>query len=164
MAEIRKQSRDCTFGDLTEDLMLHVLIRGIDSERMRRRLFETDDLKLEKALRMCRNMEAIAADLQMWSSRKEEVAAIAAGSSQKYQRLPSEEKHKTAKRNCGSCGYDMPQTSVQHKVKPVISARTLRKSASPKKKHRWLTTRWTRTTKTFWQLMWIRWERNCCPI
>ena len=87
MAEIRKQSRDCTFGDLTEDLMLHVLIRGIDSERMRRRLFETDDLKLEKALRMCRNMEATAADLQMWSSRKEEVAAIAAGSSQKYQRL-----------------------------------------------------------------------------
>ena len=38
MAEIRKQSRDSTFGDLTEDLMLHVLMRGIDSERMRRRL------------------------------------------------------------------------------------------------------------------------------
>jgi hypothetical protein len=49
-------------------------------------------------------MEATAADLQMWSSKKEEeVAAIAAGSSRKYQRLPSEEKHKTAKRNCARC-------------------------------------------------------------
>ena len=81
--------------------MLHVLIRGIDSERMRRRLFKTDDLKLEKAVRMCRNMEATTADLQMWSSKKEEEAA--AGSSRKYQRLPSEEKHKTAKRNCARC-------------------------------------------------------------
>ena len=113
MAEIRKQSRDCTFGDLTEDLMLHVLIRGIDSERMRRRLFKTDDLKLEKAVRMCRNMEATTADLQMWSSKKEEeAAAIAAGSSRKYQRLPSEEKHKTAKRNCARCSLRHAPTEV----------------------------------------------------
>ena len=35
--EIRKEVRDCQFGDLKADLMLHVLNRGVDDERMRRR-------------------------------------------------------------------------------------------------------------------------------
>ena len=39
MTEIRKEVKDCDFGDLKEDLMLHVLIRGINSEKMLRRLF-----------------------------------------------------------------------------------------------------------------------------
>ena len=30
--------------------MLHVLIRGVENERMRRRLFETENLDLEKAV------------------------------------------------------------------------------------------------------------------
>ena len=28
MTEIRKQVKDCEFGDLWDDMMLHVLIRG----------------------------------------------------------------------------------------------------------------------------------------
>ena len=48
--EIRKEVKDCQFGDLKADLMLHVLLRGIDDERMRRRLFETDNLGLAKAI------------------------------------------------------------------------------------------------------------------
>ena len=48
MTEIRKEVKDCDFGDLKEDLMLHVLIRGIDSEKMRRRLFETEHLEGSK--------------------------------------------------------------------------------------------------------------------
>ena len=47
--ELRKQSKYCQFGTLSDDLMLHVLIRGVDSERMRR-MFETDKLDLEKAV------------------------------------------------------------------------------------------------------------------
>ena len=71
--EIRKEVKDCQFGDLKADLMLHVLLRGIDDERMRRRLFETDNLDLAKAIRMCQTMEATAADLQHLGSKKTEV-------------------------------------------------------------------------------------------
>ena len=61
-------------------MMLHVLIRGLDCERMRRRLFETDKLELPKAIQMCQGMEAMAADLQSWGEAKngspEVVAAV----------------------------------------------------------------------------------------
>ena len=51
------------------DLMLHVLIR--DSERMRRRMFETDKLDLEKAVQMCQVMESTTVDLQQMGTRLE---------------------------------------------------------------------------------------------
>ena len=56
--------KDCDFGALKDDLMLHVLIRGLDNEIMQRRLFETDKLELAKAIQMCQSMEATLADLQ----------------------------------------------------------------------------------------------------
>ena len=58
MTEIRKQVKDCDFRVLQDDLVLHVLIRGMESERMWRRLFETENLNLERAIRMCLAMEA----------------------------------------------------------------------------------------------------------
>ena len=33
VSELRRQVKDCDFGNLKEDLMLHVLTRGIDCER-----------------------------------------------------------------------------------------------------------------------------------
>ena len=51
-ADFRKQVKDCDFGALKDDLMLHVLIRGLDNERMRRRLIETDKLELAKVIQM----------------------------------------------------------------------------------------------------------------
>ena len=63
--------------------MLHVLIRGLDNERMRKRLFETDKLEQAKAIQMCQSMEATLADLQQWTVNKpageEMVAEIATG-------------------------------------------------------------------------------------
>ena len=83
MADLRKQVKDCDFGALKDDLMLHVLFRGLDNERMRRRLFETDKLELAKAIQMCQSMEATLADLQQWTAKKpvgeEMVAEIATG-------------------------------------------------------------------------------------
>ncbi|KAL5510796.1 hypothetical protein EMCRGX_G006398 [Ephydatia muelleri] len=69
LSELRKNAKACEFGVLKDDLMLHVLIRGLDSERMRRRLFETDKLELSKAIQMCQTMEATAADLQLWADK-----------------------------------------------------------------------------------------------
>ena len=61
---LRKHIKDCDFGTLKDDLMLHVLIRGIDSDQIRCRLFETDKLELTKAVPMCQAMEATSAHLQ----------------------------------------------------------------------------------------------------
>ena len=71
--EIQKEVKDCQFGALKADLMLHVLIRGIDDERMRHRLFEAENLDLAKAIRMCQTVEATAADLQHLVSKKTEM-------------------------------------------------------------------------------------------
>ena len=70
VTELRKKVKDCEFGILKNDLMLHVLIRGLDSERMWCRLFETDKLELSKVIQMCQGMEAMAADLQSWGEAK----------------------------------------------------------------------------------------------
>ena len=48
----------------------NVLIREIDSDRIRRRLFETDKLELAKAVQMCQAMEATSVDLQCWGEKK----------------------------------------------------------------------------------------------
>ena len=73
VADLRKQVNDCEFGALKDDLMLHVLIRGVDSDRMRRRLFETDKLELPKAIQMCQTMEATSADLESWVGKEKKV-------------------------------------------------------------------------------------------
>ena len=105
MTEIRKHAKDCAFGELKDDLMLHVLIRGLDCERMRRRLFETDELTLEKAIRKCRTMVATSADLQLLSGKKEEeVAAIAQGATVKKKQEYKPPKRQSQKRTCGKCG------------------------------------------------------------
>ena len=75
--------KDCDFGALKDNLMLHVLIRGLDNERMQRHLFEMDKLELAKAIQMCQSMEVTLADLQQWTAKKpvgeEMVAEIATG-------------------------------------------------------------------------------------
>ena len=76
VADLRKQVKDCEFGALKDDLMLHVLIRGVDSDRMRRRLFESDKLELPKAIQMCQTMEATSADLKSRSNFNSSVAAV----------------------------------------------------------------------------------------
>ena len=59
MVLIRKQANDCEFGEMRENLMLHVLIRGVDSDRMRRRLLETEKLDLAKAVRCARRWKPL---------------------------------------------------------------------------------------------------------
>ena len=51
---LKKKVRECTFGDLIDDMVLHALALGLDQERTKRRLFETENLTLDKAIGMCR--------------------------------------------------------------------------------------------------------------
>ena len=71
VADLGKQVKDCEFGVLKDELMLHVLIWGLNNGRIRRRLFETDKLELAKAIQMCQTMEATSTDLQQWTAKKQ---------------------------------------------------------------------------------------------
>ena len=73
VADLRKQVKDCEFGALKDYLMLHVPKRGVDSDRMRRHLFETDKLELPKAIQMCQTMEATSGDLESWFGKEKKV-------------------------------------------------------------------------------------------
>ena len=60
---LRKQVRDCTFGELKDDMVLHALTLGLNSEKTRRRLFETQKLTLEKVITLCRLTEDTKEDM-----------------------------------------------------------------------------------------------------
>ena len=77
VVELRKQSRDCDFGELRDDMIVHVIIRGIKNERIRRRLLEAENLDLPKAIRICQTMEATATDLQSLEGKTETLEKIA---------------------------------------------------------------------------------------
>ena len=81
--ELRRKACDCEFGVLQDDLILLVLIRGVDSERMRRRMLETDKLELGKAIQVCQVMEATASDLTKLGGKSGIEEGVAAVSSQK---------------------------------------------------------------------------------
>ena len=55
-ALLKKKIRECTFGDLTNDVVLHALslMLGLDQEGTRRMLSETENLTLNKAIGLCR--------------------------------------------------------------------------------------------------------------
>ena len=55
LTTLQKNVRECTFGDLTNDMVLHALTLGFDQERTRRRLFEMENLILDKTIGICRN-------------------------------------------------------------------------------------------------------------
>jgi len=72
---LRKQVRDCTFGELTDDMVLHALTLGLNSEKTRRRLFESQNLTLEKAITLCRITEDTEEDMRKLKLN-EEVSAV----------------------------------------------------------------------------------------
>jgi len=142
MTEIRKHTKDCAFGELKDDLMLQVLIRGLDCERMRQRLFKTDELTLERAIWKCQTMEATSADLQLWSGKKEvEVEVIAQGVTViQKNRSTNLRSGSQRKEPVASVDNSMKGQNVRHTGKPVSSARsstTTPIAVSQKKKHRW---------------------------
>ena len=50
--ELQKQSRDCDFGALRDDMIVHVIIQGVKNKRLHRRSLEANNLDLTKAIRI----------------------------------------------------------------------------------------------------------------
>ena len=75
LTALKKQVRDCAFGDLKDDMVLHALTLGLDNDRTRRRLFETQKLTLDKAVNLCRLTEDTETEMRKMKVN-EEVSAV----------------------------------------------------------------------------------------
>ena len=75
LTALKKQVRDCAFGDLKDDMVLHALTLGLDNDRTRRRLFETQKPTLGKAVNLCRLTEDTETEMRKMKI-KEDVSAV----------------------------------------------------------------------------------------
>ena len=75
LTALKKQVRDCAFEELKEDMVLHALTLGLDNDRTRRRLFETQKLTLDKAVNLCRLTEDTETEMRKMKIN-EEVSAV----------------------------------------------------------------------------------------
>ena len=71
---LKKQVRDCSFGELKEHMVL-LLSLGLDNDLTRRRLFETQKLTLDKAVNLCRLTEDTETEMRNMKIN-EEVSAV----------------------------------------------------------------------------------------
>ena len=63
---LHKLARDCNLGNRNqyERMVIQALLLGIESERVRRRLFERQEFTLDEAVATCRAMESARDDLK----------------------------------------------------------------------------------------------------
>ena len=91
-------------------MMIQALLLGVESDRMRKRLFERQQFSLDEAVATCRAMEAARDDLKtLFENQTETVHAIKPASrryaSNKYK---SNTGMKPSAENCSNCGEQHP--------------------------------------------------------
>ena len=57
VTELKLTSKNCSFGNLEDQLLRDRVVCGIHSDKVRQHLLQTDDLTLEKCLEICRAYE-----------------------------------------------------------------------------------------------------------
>lgn len=74
LTRIRSQSNKCEFGDLQDSLVLDQIVVGTLSDKLREKLLCEDDLKLDKAIKMCKASEISSKQIQ--DLQKEDTSSI----------------------------------------------------------------------------------------
>lgn len=69
VAELRKHTEHCNFGDYLNDALRDQLVCGIRSENIQKRLLSTPELTLTKAVNIAVGMETAAKDAEEFQSR-----------------------------------------------------------------------------------------------
>ncbi|XP_063907802.1 uncharacterized protein LOC135125945 [Zophobas morio] len=57
VTELKNLAKNCKWGEIENDLICNVLICGLISEKLRKRLLEDSEMKLDKAIRVCLSVE-----------------------------------------------------------------------------------------------------------
>ena len=77
ITELKKISKDCNFGELTDRLIRDRIVAGISDKKLQNRLLRETDLDLKKTERLCKAAELAEAQMKkMENSDSSEVAVI----------------------------------------------------------------------------------------
>ncbi|XP_067928064.1 uncharacterized protein [Watersipora subatra] len=108
LTALRKQAREyCDFKEAAEDWILHALTLGLLEEGTRKRLFEKEDLDLEKAIKIYRTVEGIQKEMA-GLKLNEEAHAVYKRPSRPVDSTVVIKKEPKARGNCKYCGTSHP--------------------------------------------------------
>ena len=93
---LKKISKNCKFGDLEDELLKDRIVVGVRSQSLKERMLREQDLKLEKALNICRAEEQSKTGLQVMESK--------GASNVDAFRQQGKKKHAQARNPCPKCG------------------------------------------------------------
>ena len=158
MAELRRLSTHCAFGDYLEQALRDRLVCGIRSESIQKKLLAEAELTLKRAVEIAVGMEAAE---KTTKSLKEEVTPIQQISVPQTPRVPCSRCGKTS-HNARDCRFQNAQCYKCGKLGHIASAcrsQGQRKTTKPQEQSRLLTQR-NRGVRHFVQGMWKLRERR----
>ena len=116
IAQLRNKIKDCEFGELEESLLRDRIIGGVACDSLREKLLQTEDIDLNKCIKLCQLSEIKATDLSVTTQNTEQQAVDAVTRSNAYahgrndtprQAQKSRDRYtrRQEKTDCDNCGY-----------------------------------------------------------
>lgn len=124
LSELRKQAKNCEFGDLTEGLIRDRIVRGVRNHKTTEKLMSTSDLTYETAVKICKADELNQNRLREMTDGMEELEVAAVqktgasaqrgryskqqwrGRSNKQRYSSNHGHHSSSDNKCPNCGND----------------------------------------------------------
>ena len=116
VTELRTLAASCEWGNLKDDLVCSRIVNGISSRIVRERLLRESDLKLEKAVEICRADELSKKQMKLFGSKSSNVNLVKRGGAYRVKnksgkadktqetKKATEGKQENKRNACGNCG------------------------------------------------------------
>ena len=101
--DLRNKANQCTYGDLTDELLRDRIVAGVYDNSLRRQLLKTADLTLVKAVQLCQINEAAESDMAAFKPNVGTSSTVDAVRPKPNSRLPSKYRS-SGSFNCTRCG------------------------------------------------------------
>ena len=120
VTELKTLAASCEWGDLKDDLICSRIVSGISSRVVRERLLRESELKLNKAVEICRADELSRQQMKLFGSEANHVNQVKRGGVNRVQnksksdktqevKKATEGKHEHKRNACGNCGLIHPK-------------------------------------------------------
>jgi len=76
LIKVQNQANKCSYGPLKEDLIRDRLVCGTVNNEVRQKLFDDDNLTLDKTIKLCRSTERIREQLSSFPEKSSHVQAV----------------------------------------------------------------------------------------
>ena len=102
VTDLKNLAKDCELAQLEQELTKDILVLGVNSNTVRNRLLRIDDLKLDKAVDICRANEVAATQMQSLNQDSKTDSVNAVGQDKSYHCGKCAKRHKP--RQCPAYG------------------------------------------------------------